>query len=44
MGIIQMGQQELKSYRLGMDVIEGKLSIVDFAWKMMAKTSHSNDI
>jgi hypothetical protein len=31
MGIIQMGQQELKSYRLGMDVIEGKLSIVDFA-------------
>lgn len=31
MGIIQMSQQELKSYRLGMDVIEGKLSIVDFA-------------
>lgn len=31
MGIIRMGQQELKSYRLGMDVIEGKLSIVDFA-------------
>ena len=31
MGIIQMGQQELKSYRLGMDVIEGKLSIVDYA-------------
>lgn len=31
MGIIQMGQQELKFYRLGMDVIEGKLSIVDYA-------------
>lgn len=31
MGIIQMGQQELKFYRLGMDVIEGKLTIVDFA-------------
>jgi hypothetical protein len=31
MGIIQMGQQELKQYRLGMDVIEGKLTIVDYA-------------
>jgi transposase len=31
MGTIQMSQQELKTYRLGMDVIEGKLTIVDFA-------------
>lgn len=28
---IQMSQNELKSYRLGMDVIEGKLTIVDYA-------------
>ena len=26
-----MSQHELKAYRLGMDVIEGKLTIVDFA-------------
>lgn len=31
MGSIRMSQQELKTYRLGMDVIEGKLTIVDFA-------------
>ena len=31
MGKISMGQQELKTFRLGMDVIEGKLTIVDFA-------------
>src|SRR3989344_3375998 len=31
MGKIQMSQQELKAYRLGMDVIEGKLTIVDYA-------------
>lgn len=31
MGKILMGQQELKTFRLGMDVIEGKLTIVDFA-------------
>lgn len=31
MGKIIMGQQELKAYRLGMDVIEGKLTIVDYA-------------
>lgn len=31
MGQIQMSQQQLKAYRLGMDVIEGKLTIVDFA-------------
>jgi len=31
MGIIRMGQKELKSYRLGMDVIEGKLTILDYA-------------
>ncbi len=27
MGKISMGQQELKTFRLGMDVIEGKLTI-----------------
>lgn len=31
MGKIQMSQKELKAYRLGMDVIEGKLTIVDYA-------------
>lgn len=31
MGKIQMSQNELKTYRLGMDVIEGKLTIVDYA-------------
>lgn len=31
MGRIEMSQLELKTYRLGMDVIEGKLTIVDFA-------------
>lgn len=31
MGKIQMSQEELKTYRLGMEVIEGKLTIVDFA-------------
>jgi hypothetical protein len=31
MGRIEMSQNELKSYRLGMDVIEGKLSILDYA-------------
>ena len=31
MGTVTMSQQELKAYRLGMDVIEGKLTIVDFA-------------
>lgn len=31
MGRIEMSQTELKSYRLGMDVIEGKLTIVDYA-------------
>lgn len=31
MGNITMSQQELKTYRLGMDVIEGKLTIVDYA-------------
>lgn len=31
MGIIKMGQKELKVYRLGMDVIEERLTIVDFA-------------
>jgi len=31
MGRIEMSQLELKSYRLGMDVIEGKLTIVDYA-------------
>lgn len=31
MGKIQMSQDELKAYRLGMDVIEGKLTIVDYA-------------
>lgn len=31
MGKIQMSQEELKAYRLGMDVIEGKLTIVDYA-------------
>lgn len=31
MGRINMSQLELKSYRLGMDVIEGKLTIVDYA-------------
>jgi hypothetical protein len=31
MGRIEMSQNELKSYRLGMDVIEGKLTIVDYA-------------
>jgi hypothetical protein len=31
MGRIEMSQSELKSYRLGMDVIEGKLTIVDYA-------------
>jgi hypothetical protein len=28
---IQMSQSELKAYRLGMDVIEGKLTIADYA-------------
>lgn len=31
MGKIEMSQKELKAYRLGMDVIEGKLTIVDYA-------------
>jgi hypothetical protein len=31
MGNITMGQQELKTYGLGMDVIKGKLAIVDYA-------------
>jgi hypothetical protein len=31
MGKIAMSQQEIKTYRLGMDVIEGKLTIVDYA-------------
>jgi hypothetical protein len=31
MGKIHMSQNELKAYRLGMDVIEGKLTIVDYA-------------
>lgn len=31
MGKIQIGQNELKTYRLRMDVIEGKLTIVDYA-------------
>lgn len=31
MGTVTMSQSELKVYRLGMDVIEGKLTIVDFA-------------
>ena len=31
MGKIIMSQNELKAYRLGMDVIEGKLTIVDYA-------------
>jgi len=31
MGIIKMGQKELKIYRLGMEVIEDRLTIVDFA-------------
>lgn len=31
MGKILMGQKELKTFRLGMDVVEGKLTIVDFA-------------
>jgi phage tail tape-measure protein len=28
---ITMSQKEIKAYRLGMDVIEGKLTIVDYA-------------
>jgi hypothetical protein len=31
MGRIEMSQNELKSYRLGMDVIEGKLTILDYS-------------
>lgn len=31
MGKIQMSQKELKTFRLGMEVVEGKLTIVDFA-------------
>lgn len=31
MGHISMSQKELKTYRLAMDVIEGKLTLVDFA-------------
>lgn len=29
MGKIQMSQKELKTFRLGMEVVEGKLTIVD---------------